>query len=263
MKKIIMSLLAAAVVLTTTGCSNDGEKDTTTTTTAPEAQQTTVAYQAPETPDTTAEALEYLKGKIPLFVKYLETRRSFPLTYEVETRTADGVSTAGLYIKDKDTIAFTSADYTGASDNTIYDGTNMYYIVHHEKIAYIRNELPIETTTDVVENNLLKLDIWDVSSYKYDKGVKEFEGKTYNYEATIDSNGNASEYYFNQETDALEVVIAGGTPTYVTRIDNTVDDSIFEVPEDYEKGDLDEYLNNLIADKRAAAAEAAATAEAE
>lgn len=260
MKKIIMSLLAAALVLTAAGCgNNDGEKDTTTTTTTTAGQQTAVAYQAPEAPDTTAEALEYLKGKIPLFAKYLETRRSFPLTYEVETRTADGVSTAGLYIKDKDTIAFTSADYTGASDNTIYDGTNMYYVVHHEKIVYVRNELPITTTTDVVESNLLKLDIWDVSSYKYDKGVKEFEGKTYNYESTTDSRGNVSEYYFNQETDELEIVVVDGTPTYITRIDNSVDDSVFEIPEDYEKGDLDAYLNDLIAENRAAAA----TAEAE
>lgn len=256
MKKIIMSFLAAALVITAAGCSNNGEQTDTgaETTAATSKKETAVAFQAEESPDTTAESLEYLKGKIPLFAKYLETRMTYPLTYEVETRSDEGVSTAGLYIKDEDTIAFTSADYTGASDNTVYDGTNLYYVVHHEKIVYVRNELPISTTTQVVSDSLLKIDVWDAYSKTYETGVKDFEGKTYNYEAMTDSSGSVSEYYFNQETDALEIVVSNGAATYITRIDNTVDDSIFEIPEDYEKGDLDAYLNNIIAENRAAAA---------
>ncbi len=248
MKKVIALMLTCALILSAAGCNKkDDNKDKN------DGQVTQVAFDAPEIPDTTPEAIEHLKGQIPLFAKYLEKRRVYPLTYEVEVPSAEGTGVAGIYIKDKDTVAIYSKDAAGNSSTTIYDGTKMWYIDDTAKIAYVRKDYPSYAAENMVDSYLLKIDVNEAIANTYSSGEKEFEGTLYKYESISTPEGYFSEYYYDMNTGDLKIVVANGSVSYVTALSNDVTEDVFKIPSDYEEGDLMAYIEELKAEKASAA----------
>ncbi|MBQ7835436.1 MAG: hypothetical protein IJ385_06590 [Ruminiclostridium sp.] len=245
MKKIIAALLAGAMILSLAGCSGE-DKDTSETTENNKKEE--VAFQSE---DTTDESVKYLREEVPLFSKYLETRMKYPLTYEVEVTSANGVQTAGIYIFDKNTICNSTTDAHGNVTKTIYDGTKCYFISDVDKIIYY-SEVSEAGSENIVSTSLMKIHIEDAMNSSYTTGeTKEYNGETYKYE-TITSGETVAEYYFDEITDELAYVIAGGNITKVTRLDNEKTPSVLELPEDYERKPLEEYLAQVAAEQAAA-----------
>lgn len=245
MKKFIAALLAGAMILSLAGCSGEG-KDTSETTENNKKEE--VAFQLE---DSTPASVAFLNSQVPLFSKYLETRMKYPLTYEVEVTSANGVQTAGIYIFDKNTICNSSTDTNGNVSKTIYDGTKCYFISDADKIIYY-SDVSEAGSENIVANSLLKIDINDATSSTYTANeTKEYNGETYKYE-TITSGESTVEYYFDEITDELAYVIAGENITKVTRLDNEKTPSVLELPEDYERKPLEEYLAQVAAEQAAA-----------
>lgn len=245
MKKFIAALLAGAMILSLTGCSGEDKKPDSTT------QVTQVAFGEVEEdkPDTTSEALEFLKTKVPLFSKYLETRMQYPLTFETEVATKNGTEYAGIYIRDDKTIYLKSVDADGNVSKTIYVDNTLYYVVDSEKAVYHKNYTEQECK-DLVSSFLLKIDIDEAKSFNYVQDYDFLDGVEYKHEIIYDAESNASEYFFDETTEELKYVVANKQTSKILELSNTVDTTLFEIPEDYERIDFDEYMQSYLEEKR-------------
>ncbi len=237
MKKILSVLIASALILTAAGC-GENKKPTGATT-----KVTETAFEA-QIVDTSNEAVAYLESVAPLFVEYLKVRRSVPLVYEIEVETETGIAKAGIYIKDESNISSYSQDEAGNSSTTIYSNDKIYYIDHTTKTIY-EDDVPVESSKEMVRLNLVPLDIESVSHTDYTSGsIKEFNGAEYNYE-TIGSGENVAEYYYDVKTNELKYIVAGGVVNKITNLSNTVNEDAFVIPDDYTRGNMDEYLKSI------------------
>lgn len=245
MKKITASLLAGAMILSLAGCSDqDKESDNTT-------QVTQVAFGEAEEdkPDTTLEALEFLKTKVPLFSKYLETRMQYPLTFETEVTTKNGTQYAGIYIRDDKTIYLKAIDEDGVVSKTIYVDNTLCYVVDSEQAVYYK-EYTEQECKDLVNSYLLKIDIDEAKSFNYVQDYDFLDGVEYKHEIIYDTQSNASEYFFDETTEELKYVVANKQTSKVLKLSNTVDELLFEIPENYKRIDFDEYVQSYLEEKR-------------
>ncbi len=254
-KRTLSALLAAAMLVTAAGCKKDSEAESTK---KEEGKVTQVAFEA-ETVDTTEESLEFLKTKVPLFAKYLETRMNYPLTFETEISTADGgTQFAGIYIRDEKSVALSSKLADGTSERTIYADGKLHYIIDADKTVYT-SDYSEDYAKDVVSSYLLTIDSMYARSLEYAAGTEDYMGTTYNFESVKDTLGNSTIYYFDTETDQLKYVIAGTSSNKVVTLNNEVNNEAFELPADYASADLNEYLTGAIVEQ---AEDAAASTEA-
>lgn len=248
-KRIISAILACALVFAAAGCKNDEKNPETTT----NGKKTEVAYQAPEEPDTTIEAVEYLRSQVPLFAKYLETRMNYPLTFETETTTDEGVFSTAIYILDENSLALTSVNADGVAEKTIYDGGMLYFVDGVEKIIYSADYTE-ENAAKVVKSYLLKIDVNDVKGSAFETGAGEYEGTEYNTEK-ITTGDAVTEYYFDKKTDELKYIVSAESVSKVTKLKNFADKTAFELPEGYTESTLEEYFAKLAAEQQPAEGE--------
>ncbi len=245
MKKTITALLACVFILTAASCGNGEKKPEESTTTSATANEngvvTQVAIQADEQEDTTEQSIEYLKEKAPLFVKYLEVRMQYPLTYEIETETENGIASAGIYIKDKSKVSTYSSDGTGASSTTIYSDDKIYYIDDALKTYYV-GDVPVSASEEMVSNYLLTIDISSAMENAYNTDEKELDGVMYKYESIATPKGALTEYYYDMETEMLKYIVSNGNVNKVTALSNTVKEEAFELPSDYTESTMEEYF---------------------
>ena len=284
MKKII-AVFALICVFAAAGCNNGEASKTTTAAPSPEATTTTAAvsvdedgkksqvvFDAGEREDTTEEALAYLEKECPLFKKYLDMRRSVPLTFETTVGTADGEYKTGLYIKDAENFAEYSKDPAGNETTVLYMKDTAYQITSADKTVfkYDCGETEVKSMSEAVRLSEIFLD--DVQSTSYSYGPYEYEGVEYHKVTITPAEGASSEMYFDINTDKLVLSVANGSVSMVDTFENSfTKDEIFNIPEDYEVKSFNEYLEELqqqaqqAAESEAAeskaAEEAAATAE--
>ncbi len=238
MKKISALLLTFALVLTAAGCNKEnGENNPEETTTT---KVTQVIAGDENYVDTSNETYAYLKDKAPLYAKFLEMRRSIPLTFEIEVETDNGTATAGIYIKDESKISTISADGTGASSVTIYNDDKIYYVDDNTKVVYV-GDVPITSSKSMVEANLLSIDIMTAMSYKYTSQEKELDGVVYKCEIIEGGENNTTtEYYFDAETEELRYIVANGRKNKITALNNKVNEDAFKIPSDYTESTMEE-----------------------
>ena len=284
MKKII-AVFALICVFAAAGCNNGNNAQTTTQ--APEATTTTttaavsvdedgkasqVVYDGSRE-DTTEEALAYLEKECPLYKKYLDMRRSTPLTFETTVATADGEYKTGLYIKDAENFAQYSKDPAGNETTVLYMKDTAYQITSEDKIVfkYDCGEAEVKSMSEAIRLTEIYLD--DVQSTSYSYGPYEYEGVEYHKVTIAPEEGTSSELYFDINTDKLVMSVAGGSVSMVDMLENSfTKEEIFNIPEDYEVKSFNEYLEELqqqaqqaaeseAAESKAAEEAAAATAE--
>lgn len=240
MKKFLALLLSSAMILSLAGCNKDKNEDKTDNGTE---KVTDVAFAAPDMGESTKQSIEYLKGQVPLFAEYLETRTKFPLTYEVEVPSAEGTGFAGIYIKDKDTVSIVSRDALGNSSTTIYDDDELWYIEDATKTAYVRKDFPDGAAENAVKAYLLQIDYAEAVANTYTTGEKEYDGVLYKHETITSPEGYFSEYYYDMETGDLKIISASNAVSYVTALTNKVtNEDAFKIPADYAEGDLMKYM---------------------
>ena len=241
MKKTAYILAAAMIIAALSGCNgNTGDAETTK---APEGGKVTqVIYQNEEKEDTTAEALEFLKTQVPLFTKYLETRMQYPLTYEVEIENEDGtVQTAAIYIKDEKNICLSSTDSFGKLTSSIYTPEMTYIVVEQDKTIYTR-ESNEDDIRKLVANNLLKIDADEAKAMSYVDDYDYFKGVLYKHEIIYTQPGVGTHYFYDENSEELVYIATSTSTTRVTKLNNQVTESAFELPAGYKTMTLSEYF---------------------
>lgn len=240
MKKIISIIAAAALILTAAGCS--GETDTAETTTAAGEStsgktHTQIAYSSEEE-DTTAEALEYLRDYIPLYVKFMEKRMQYPLTFETSiTESGEELGTAGIYILDDHTLATSSTTPDGETVRLVFKDGMVYQIEDAEKTVYNR-EYDEENAKSLVSQYLIKISLSEVEKCSFVDDYEDVDGVTYKHEIIYDADSNPSNYYYDENTDEIKYIRVGEQISKVEKLENSVDESVFEIPADYEMKDF-------------------------
>ena len=258
MKKII-AVFALVCVFAAAGCNNGSAPNTTTAASDPAATTTTAAvsvdedgkksqvvFDAGEREDTTEEALAYLETECPLFKKYLDMRRSVPLTFETTVGTSEGEYMTGLYIKDAENFAQYSKDPAGNETTVLYMKDTAYQITSADKTVfkYDCGEAEVKSMSEAVRLSEIFLD--DVQSTSYSYGPYEYEGVEYHKVTIAPAEGASSEMYFDINTDKLVMSVAGDSVSMVTKFENSfTNDDIFKIPEDYEVKSFNEYLEEL------------------
>lgn len=235
MKKKTAALIAALALICLSGCDNGNNKPADTTT-KPQADEngrvTAIAMEAPEAPDTSAEALEYLERVAPKFKKFAETRRTTPLTLETTIEQDGKIYKSNVYVKDEYNAALTSVSPDGVEKRVIYAEDKAYQIEPAEKQMYIQT-CGEDLVKTYVKSCLLPLDYEYVKAAEYIWDTDTIDGVEYNTE-TITSDEVSVVYYFDKETDEIVYTKSAASLTKFDKLTNTVDnEAAFEVPTDY------------------------------
>ncbi|MBR4111633.1 MAG: hypothetical protein IKK53_01220 [Ruminiclostridium sp.] len=247
MKKTAYILAAAVLIAALSGCNgNSGDNDKPAETT----KVTQVAFQTEEKEDTTEEALVFLKEQVPLFSKYLETRMQYPLSFETETETEDGIITAAIYIKDEKNMCHAAVDAFGNYSATIYTPEMTYIIVEANKTIYTR-ETTEEEVKKLVANNLLKIDADEAKAMSYVTDLDYFNDVLYKHEIIYAEPGVPTDYYFDENSEELVYIATENSTTRITKLTNEVTESAFELPSGYKTMTIEEYYEQLEAEQAA------------
>ena len=252
MKKLF-AVLAVICVIAASGCGNDNTNnnnngnDTTTTAASGETADTSssghkvtqIAYEAPEREDTTADALKYLEQNAPLYYNYLKVRRSVPLTFETIVTNGDNKWETGIYFKDENNFAQYSKNPDGSFTKVIYMKDKAYQIDSAQKVVYTYDcgEEEVKTKSDALLLKVIYLD--DVAGSTYSSDTAEYEGTEYD-RLTITTEGIDTIHYFEKSGGKLAYTTVGETVSKVTKFESSCDDSIFEIPSDYETKTYDD-----------------------
>lgn len=251
MKKIIAVLSAAALIISAAGCS--GEKEEPKKTGTGETQKVTeVVYSTPEEEDTTQEALDYLRERVPLYVKYMEKRMSFPLSMETKiTEKDEFLGFSGIYIRDDHTLATTVTDAQGNTTRVIYTDGKAYQIDDSARNVYY-TDYSEESAKSLVSEYLIKIKLSDVENCSYVDDYEELDGVMYKHEIIYQKDGTPTNFYYDENTDEIRYVRAGEQLSEIVTLENTADESHFEIPADYEQKAYAEYYSQKLQEQAAA-----------
>lgn len=247
MKKYPAIVLSLIMLISLTSCSNGSEQTGTTTTTKGDDNSNVVVIDT--TTDTSDEALEYLSSVVPLFTKYIRSRRTTPVTMETTIETESGTYISNIYIKDADHAVEYTVDPSGNETRVIFSGTMAHQIESATKTVYSQ-ELGKIFVQNSVSEMMLPLDVSDVNGAVYSQGTGKIGDIEYNCEgiqmSVTDADGNITAtyqtvYYFDKETDKLVYSDSNGTLTKIEKLENTFDrEDLFEIPSDYKVLSVDE-----------------------
>lgn len=251
MKKIIAALCTAALIISAAGCS--GEKESQTTTGTGETHKVTeVVYGTPEEEDTTQEALDYLREKVPLYVRFMEKRMNYPLTMETKiTESGKLLGTSGIYILDDHTLATVATDAQGNTTRVIYTDGKAYQIDDSAKIVYY-TDYSEDSAKSLVSDYLIKIKLSDVEKCSYVDDYEDIDGVTYKHEIIYQQDGTPSNFYYDENTEEIKFVRAGEQISEILKLENSADESRFEIPADYEQKDYAEYYSQMLQEQQAA-----------
>lgn len=254
MKKVIAALCTAALIISAAGCSNEKEEPKTTGT-GETHKVTEVVYGTPEEEDTTQEALDYLRNEVPLYVKFMEKRMSIPLTLETEiTQNGELLGTSGIYIRDDHTLATIATDSQGNTTRVIYIDGKAYQIDDSAKIVYY-TDYSEDSAKSLVSDYLIKIKLSDVEKCSFVDDYEDLNGVTYKHEIIYQQDGTPSNFYYDENTEEIRFVRAGEQISEILKLENTADDSKFEIPADYEQKDFAEYYSQMQQEQQDAAEE--------
>lgn len=247
MKKII-AFFALFAVLTASACGGNTAPAETT-----KEENHKVTQEVVSATDTTEAALKVISNKSPLFYSYLKKRMSYPLTMITSQTLADGTEyTFGLYIKDELHMASFS-NMGDISTTVIYDSVNGYQLDNKEKKVYVL-EMGEENVKETIGRYILKIregETWDSS---FVNEVKTYNGKEYDTVSVSLDGAEPSVFYFEKGTDKLAIMESDGVITKVDVFEAVVtDESVFEIPSDYERLTFDDLMKKY---QEEAAAEA-------
>lgn len=240
MKKFLAILAAGALLLTMAGCNTEEKPSDTSETTKGTGKVSQIVFGEGEQPeeDTTEEALDYLRERIPLYTRYLETRRTIPLSFETAVTNEGARVEAGIYIKDEQTLALTATDEDGNLIRVVYRDGMVYEVSEAERtVGYMT--YGTESAKDLVESYRIKLALSAVENCAYTSDSEELNGVTYKHETISDGTSNPSNFYFDAETEKLRFIRVGEEISEVTVLSNEVTESMFEIPTGYTMVDYD------------------------
>ena len=265
------ALLAMICLLAASGCGGNNtpaKTESSTATTAATAEIVTSKnddgtvseiISKPEREDTTDQALAYLDTMAPAFRRYLDIRRTIPLTFET-TITHDNMEwKTGIYIKDDHHSATYSIDPSGNEIIVVYDTDTVYHIEPSKKLMYVYDCGEDYVVKGIQENALAKIYLDDVTGSRYrTETPSAYEGKEYDLVTIIDDDYSVT-HYFDMDSGKLVYSVDDESVTHVDKLENSVtNEDIFVIPEDYERRTFQDLINEQAAAQQTAAESAQA-----
>lgn len=124
------------------------------------------------------------------------------------------------------------------------DGTT--YLISHDDKACVTMKGKDEGTLDEDMTLISKEDLKDIETQECTKGKETIDGTEYDYEEFKDNEGNTAERYYFSNNDLKYIKSIGlleESLMKVIKLSSEVDDSLFNIPTDYEvvdMGDIEE-----------------------
>ncbi len=262
MKKII-AIFALVCVAAAAGCSNGNSATETSATTAASNEsdgnslkQTIDMSEEDLMAESTDKALDYLDENAPLFGKYIRQRRNIPLSFETEV-TMDGLLwKTKLFIKDEYTLAQVSESPDGKITKVVYKDGLGYQIDYTNKSVYVQNDLSkAEIKLMIDSQRMMNLSYDEISASEYVTDTAEYDGVEYDrVTVTEPSSGVSASHYYDKSTGKVAFMMSD---TYVSKIvtfENAItDESVFDIPADFENKTFDDLVDEYNAENPEAA----------
>lgn len=223
------------------------------TTEATEAETTAAAESAPadngEMTDEMKATLEILDKEAPVYANYLRESMKFPISntfeydMEVDGETQHVVLTSAIASATKLAVNTKTGD---ESMNIILNGSDYYIVVPSEKSAMymtIPND-GVEDMADSLEESMMPK--FDASKATFEKGEGEVNGETLPYEKVTTEDGEVFLFYYEEGSLDIKYLCGDDIVMKMVEFTHDVDDSLFEVPADYELIDLAEAFGSLV-----------------
>jgi len=147
----------------------------------------------------------------------------------------EGVSTITLAVKGEN--IYMDVKEAENSLAVVYKDNTTYVISHNDKM-YIATEGKDEQMISEDMAILSKEDLQEFETAEYQKGKEEINGTEYEYEEYRDEEGLTERYYFEGNDLKYIKTIQEGEEDLIVKVlklSSEVDDSLFEIPSDYEK----------------------------
>ena len=274
------AMLVCCAVAALSGCGTGNDANVTGNGTSSEAAQTdapdgtaettkyqvtAVVYEVEQEPDTTIDSILYLEDVCPLFAKYLNKRTGIPISLYSVTETNGERYEYGLILKDTETMAEYSVNSNGYKSRVIYDSTKAYEIDENERMVYYTN-MDNDYLKSLVSGSIMKVPIDQVQTTQFSQETEVFKGTEYDKVTLTPEEGEQSFYYFDKATGDIKYIVTGDSVTEINVLINDIyDESLFNIPTDYDTMSYDDYIAGLrseaIASAEAEEAAAAQTAE--
>lgn len=275
MKKIVISIASILLCAVLAGCGADKKTDNTN------EADVTVSFTASETlaPETTAETKEeteaapaetepketdksddkdkfysVMREKAPIYTAFAEEFSSVPMytTYVVETTEGDVTSKSEmkLIIKDEKNVAMkvkTDAADSVLTDMDIILKDGTYYMLFPSQKSGMYQKMEgeelEETYSELMEEGMTPS--FDAESAVCESGTTEYNGKTYLYESIDIGDSEPFVVYADPDTKEIKYIKSENVMMELVDYGHDVDDSEFDIPEDYELVDLAELADAL------------------
>ena len=230
MKKLLQIVLivslALILVLSVTAC---GKKDEVLTAGDVAGSNTEAKNDAKDT------------SKSKTYKLFSQLSEDYVLSLEGEEDLGDGEETIVMTVavKGKNICMDLLASESGQHYTVIYKDNKTYTILHEDKMYLVDDGKDEESFEDMQLFSAEDLD--EIKDEEYTTGKEKIDGKEYYYEEYKDEDGNPQRFYFSGDDlkyiktvdDTEETLIK------VNKISSKVDDSLFDIPADYELFDFD------------------------
>lgn len=228
------------------------EETTAAETTTAEATTTKEAVVTEATTATQGEFidnsfLDGLKDKSPLYYEFGKITSTLPITMTMTLLNEEGSETGvmKMTMTSLGRIAMLT-EASGESARIILEGSTNYIISDNEKYAmyYTLPEEEISAMEEEMKNSMQFYSAFDFDKAEFSSGTEEFMGETLKYE-TVDDGTTEATLYFVPETGRVKYMVTDGQ---IARIDDYytgADESLFEIPEDYQIMDFESLFGDL------------------
>ena len=147
----------------------------------------------------------------------------------------EGVSTITLAVKGENIYMDVKEPETSLA--VVYKDNTTYVISHADKM-YMTSEGKDEEMLSEDMGIISKEDLQELETAGYERGKEEINGIEYEYEEYKDEEGLTERYYFEGNDLKYIKTIQEGEDDLIVKVlelSSEVDDSVFEIPSDYEK----------------------------
>lgn len=124
---------------------------------------------------------------------------------------------------------------------TIMYKDGITYLISHDEKAYITMQGKDEETFDEDMKLISKEDLKDMETKECTKGKETIDGTEYDYEEFKADNGTATDrfYFLNNDLKYIKSIDEDGEELMkIVKLSSEVDDSLFNIPTDYEVMDM-------------------------
>lgn len=222
---IILIVLTLAIVLT--GCGKKEEKNTENT-----------VEETNNNASTNTTVKDNTKSKT--YNTFSSIKDDYVISLEGKEDMGEGEENVTMTVAVKGGNSYMDLKATSQHVTMVYKDNTTYIISHDEKMYMVqegKSESSFDGTPILSED-----DLKEIETKEYSTGTEKIDGTEYEYEEYKDEKENTIErfYFLGEELRYIKDIAEDGTEQImkVNNISSDVDDSLFEIPADYQKVEL-------------------------